>query len=162
MVFLGIDLSGPSNTRETALVAFNATKSEYLFRYKSLLGADDNDILYFVNHLKSDGNIVVGIDAPLSYNVGGGDRPSDADLRRKIISVGLKSGSVITPTMSRMVYLTLRGISTARLLLTTCEKMKIVEVHPGATMALRGAPINDVIEFINLVGAARLEKCGGY
>lgn len=147
MFFIGIDLSGPSNSKETALVAFDASKREYLFSHKSLLGADDNDILYFVNHLKLERNIVVGIDAPLSYNVGGGDRSSDSDLRRNIISAGLKSGSVMPPTINRMVYLTLRGISIARLLLATCEKTKIVEVHPSATMALRGAPINDLIDF---------------
>lgn len=149
MFFLGIDLSGPSNSKETALVAFNASKRGYLTYYKSLIGADDNDILYFTNHLKLEGNIVVGMDAPLSYNVGGGDRPSDSDLRRNIISAGLKSGSVMAPTMTRMVYLTLRGISIARLLLATCETIKIAEVHPSATMALRGAPVNDVIKFKN-------------
>ena len=149
MFFLGIDLSGPSNFIETALVAFDASIEGYLIYYKSLIGADDNDILYFENHLKLERNIVVGIDAPLSYNVGGGDRPSDSDLRRHIISAGLKSGSVMAPTMSRMVYLTLRGISIARLILAESEKTKIVEVHPSATMALRGAPINDVIEFKN-------------
>ena len=149
MFFLGLDLSGPSNSKKTALVAFKATKQGFLSSCKTLIGANDNDILYFTDRFKLEGDIVLGIDAPLSYNIGGGDRPSDSDLRKKIVSVGLKPGTVMPPTMTRMVYLTLRGISIARLLLTTYEKIKIVEVHPSATMALRGAPINDVIEFKN-------------
>ena len=149
MIYIGIDLSGPSNSKETAVVAFDSSKRGYLTAHKSMLGADDSDILYFANYLQVEGGIVVGIDAPLSYNIGGGDRPSDSDLRKNIVSAGLRPGSVMAPTMNRMVYLTLRGISIARLLLSTNEKTKIVEVHPSATMALRGAPINDVVEFKN-------------
>ena len=147
MFFIGIDLSGPSNSKETAAVAFDARKREHLTARKSLLGADDNDILCFANSLREEGDIVVGIDAPLSYNIGGGDRPADSDLRRKIISAGLRPGSVMAPTMTRMVYLTLRGIAIARLLLAADEKTRIVEVHPGAALALRGAAINDVVQF---------------
>lgn len=147
MFFVGIDLSGPSNTKDTALAAFEDSQKGYLTIHKLLPGADDNDILYFANYLRLKGEAVVGIDAPLSYNVGGGDRASDSNLRKKIISAGLRSGSVMAPTMNRMVYLTLRGISIARLLLAVNEETKIVEIHPGATMALRGAPIDDVVEF---------------
>lgn len=53
----------------------------------------------------------------------------------------------MAPTMTRLVYLTIRGISIARLLLSACENIKIVEVHPSATMILRGAPTNDVIGY---------------
>ena len=148
MIFIGMDLSGPSNYKETALVAFKESKTGYLALHKSLQGADDNDILNFTRSLlQLDKNIVVGIDAPLSYNDGGGDRVSDADLRKKIISTGLRSGSVMAPTMNRMVYLTLRGISIARLLLAINTTTRIVEVHPGAAMALRGSAINDVAGF---------------
>ena len=61
----------------------------------------------------------------------------------------------MAPTMTRMAYLTLRGISVARLLLAACEGIKIVEVHPVAAMALRGAPINDVIELKNCAKSRR-------
>ena len=151
MFFIGIDLSGPSNSKETALVAFDASKREYLTVHKSLLGADDNNILFFANDLQLEGDLVVGIDAPLSYNVGGGDRPSDNELRMKIVAAGLRSGSVMAPTMTRMVYLTLRGISLARLLLAANERTRVVEVHPGGAMALRGAPVDDVVKFKNNV-----------
>ena len=147
MFFIGLDLSGPSNSLETALVAFKSSKKGFLSPGSVLLGADDNDILFSARRYKLEGNIVVGIDAPLSYNIGGGDRPSDSELRKKIILAGLKPGSVMPPTMTRMVYLTLRGISVARLLLADCENIKIVEVHPNAAMALRGAPINDLINY---------------
>ncbi len=144
MLFIGIDLSGPSNRGETAVATFVADGGGDLIAHKFLLGADDYQILHFALSLQNRGNIVVGLDAPLSYNVGGGDRPADAELRRRIIKIGLRSGSVMPPTMTRMVYLTLRGISVARLLRNTNEKIKIVEVHPGAAMALRGASVNDV------------------
>jgi predicted nuclease with RNAse H fold len=53
------------------------------------------------------------------------------------------------PTMTKMVYLTLRGISLARLLesLKPQFDLGIVEVHPGACMLLRDAPIEDVKMF---------------
>lgn len=157
MFFVGIDLSGPSNSTETAAAAFKASSKGYLTAYKYLQGADDKDICNFVNILLAEGDIVAGIDAPLSYNIGGGDRPADADLRNKIVTAGLRSGSVMTPTMTRMVYLTLRGISLARLLLALNEKIKIVEVHPGAVMALRGAPAEDAAAFkINMISRRKL------
>lgn len=147
MFFIGLDLSGPANSVETALVAFKSSRQGFLTSCSMSLGADDNDILYSARRYKLEGDIVVGIDAPLSYNIGGGDRPSDSELREKIISAGLKSGSVMPPTMTRMVYLTLRGISVARLLTAVSENIKIVEVHPNAAMVLRGAPTDDVINY---------------
>jgi len=90
--------------------------------------------------------LVVGIDAPLSYHIGGGDRPADSILRRRLVQVGLKPGSVMPPTMTRMAYLTLRGMAVSRMLESvTSHRIRIVEVHPGAAMALRGAPIQDVL-----------------
>jgi predicted nuclease with RNAse H fold len=147
MYIIGIDLSGPSNVSDTALVSFQVEDRE-LARHRFVLSANDRAILYFFSELPVGSHAVVGIDAPLSYNIGGGDRPSDTELRRKIIEAGLRPGSVMAPTMIRMVYLTLRGISVARLMrsiqpLTT----EIVEVHPGAALALRGAPPGLVSSF---------------
>ena len=60
----------------------------------------------------------------------------------------MRPGTVIPPTAPRMVYLTLRGISIVRLLVGFCTKEpRIVEVHPTAAMALRGAPVDDVMNF---------------
>lgn len=147
MFFIGIDLSGPSNNRDTVLAAFRADTRKNLLPHGCLQGVDDIDIIDFIKSLGSDAGAVIGLDAPLSYNIGGGDRPGDRELRKRIIAAGLHPGSVMVPTMTRMVYLTLRGISLVRLLLSINEKIRIVEVHPGGAMALRGAPIADVIGF---------------
>jgi len=51
----------------------------------------------------------------------------------------------MTPTMTRMAYLTLRGISLTRMLMALNRKnLNIAEIHPGAAMVLRGAPLGDV------------------
>ena len=147
MIFFGIDLSGPSNADDTVVTAFDQSTDGDLVLRDYVSGADDKDILSFLKQLQPEGDMVVGIDAPLSYNIGGGDRPADAELRKVVTSAGLKAGSVMVPTMTRMAYLTLRGMSIARLLLWISEKIQIVEIHPGAVMALGGAPRNEVIRF---------------
>ncbi len=53
----------------------------------------------------------------------------------------------MTPTMTRMAYLTLRGVCVARLLEgVRPSPPRIVEVHPGAALVLRDAPVDDVRE----------------
>lgn len=165
MFFIGIDLSGPSNSRDTVLAAFRADTRKNLLPHGCLQGVDDIYIIDFIKNLGSDVGAVIGLDAPLSYNIGGGDRPGDRELRKRIIAAGLHPGSVMVPTMTRMVYLTLRGISLVRLLLSINKKIRIVEVHPGGAMALRGAPIADVIGFKQSMKSRRnllkwLEKQG--
>ena len=145
MFIVGIDLSGPSNTADTSLVVFRAN-GERLKLQQSLPGAGDGAIYDIVADLCSQDAVAIGIDAPLSYNPGGGDRPCDSDLR--CIQAGMRPGSVMAPIMTRMAYLTLRGIYVARSLRLIQEAPpRIVEVHPGATMALRGAPIYAVKTF---------------
>ncbi|MEH0020023.1 MAG: DUF429 domain-containing protein [Desulfobacter sp.] len=146
MVIIGMDLSGPGNSSDTAVVAFKSS-GKGLARIRHLTRADDGDILDFMTSLELDSPPVVGIDAPLSYNVGGGDRSGDAALRKRVIAAGMKAGSIMPPTLTRMAYLTLRGISIARLLSATFDNIKIAEIHPGGTMALGGAPIEDVRHF---------------
>lgn len=141
---IGIDLSGPTNTRDTVLVAF-LEKDDRLEWIDMVGRAGDDDILQATEELSRQGSVVVGLDAPLSYNPGGGDRPGDRDLRERISEAGLHPGSVMTPTMTRMAYLTLRGMSVARGLGTlTGHPLRVVEVHPGAAMALRGAAVDDI------------------
>ena len=149
MFIVGVDLSGPSNTADTVLVAFETRDSSLELR-QCVLGATDTEIFDSVTELARQSEVAVGIDAPLSYNLGGGDRSSDADLRQHAIKAGLHPGSIMPPTMNRMVYLTLRGVSLARLLLTIQgNPTRITEVHPGATMALRGAPVDAIRSFKN-------------
>jgi predicted nuclease with RNAse H fold len=141
---LGIDLSGPSNVKDTVCLVFQVSGGKLQF-VQAIQGAQDEEFYEVAVELAWEGEIVVGLDAPLSYNPGGGDRPGDRALRERIIAAGLHPGSVMTPTMTRMAYLTLRGMAVARLLRSIPDRSpKIVEVHPGATMALRGAPIADV------------------
>lgn len=47
-----------------------------------------------------------------------------------------------------MAYLTLRGLGVARLLGSLDPlRVRIIEVHPGATFCLRGAPLESVMAF---------------
>jgi uncharacterized protein len=138
-IVLGLDLSGPSNIADTAAVV--AERVEGHLRVRELrVGLGDAEILALAESLGIE-RCVFAIDAPLSYNPGGGDRPSDRQLRQRIVAAGLASGSVMPPTMNRMAYLTLRGMAIARLLSGAfgVDGPGIVEVHPGATMVLRGA-----------------------
>ncbi len=141
---IGIDLSGPTNTRDTVLVTFVEQEDRLLWK-DMVCGAGDEDIQQAAEDLSKHGPVVAGLDAPLSYNPGGGDRPGDRALREKISAAGLHPGSVMTPTMTRMAYLTLRGMSVARGLGTLSSSgLRVVEVHPGAALVLRGAAVKDV------------------
>ena len=144
MHVLGIDLSGPSNIDGTCAALFRERGATLDF-LRPLRAADDRQILDSVSSLGESEPVVIGIDAPLSYNPGGGDRPSDTELRLLIRDRG--GGVVIMPpTMIRMVYLTLRGIALARMLETIAPRLdlRMVEVHPGAALLLRGAPRRDL------------------
>lgn len=145
---VGIDLSGPSNTGDTAIACCERRARDLALR-ECLLGAGDAAVHETVASLSRGApSLVIGIDAPLSYNAGGGDRPADSDLRRRLVKAGLHPGSVMCPTMTGMAYLTLRGIAVARLVAAIREpRPRIVEIHPGGVMVLRGAPANLVRTF---------------
>jgi predicted nuclease with RNAse H fold len=144
MMVVGIDLSGPTNTADTAVTVFREDDAG-LILVDTIEGARDEQIFQLVQGLPDGEEIVVGLDAPLSYNPGGGDRSSDKALRHALIAVGMHPGSVMTPTSTRMVYLTLRGIGVARLLGSAGQPdLKLVEVHPGGALALGGAAVLDV------------------
>ncbi|MBT3194141.1 MAG: DUF429 domain-containing protein [Verrucomicrobia bacterium] len=142
---VGIDLSGPANTKETALV-WGTPQGAALHYSGHKLQATDLEILSVVQQQRALGPVVVGLDAPLSYEPGGGMRAGDSALQKKLIAVGMHPGSVMAPTMTKMCYLTLRGISVVRMLAGVKGKnpIKIVEVHPGGAMSLGGAPVHDV------------------
>lgn len=144
MIVCGVDLSGPANVSDTAFASFvvHGTTAVLL---EAHAGLGDTELLDQVARLlRRDTEVAVGLDAPLSYNPGGGDRPADRDLRRTLQAAGLPGATVMTPTMTRMVYLTLRGISVARLLQTLDPRPAVAEVHPAGTLALHGAPAADV------------------
>jgi len=146
-LIIGVDLSGPANAADTALAWFEDQGDRLVF-VDAVIGAHDEQLVRAAQGLISRGHVIVGIDAPLSYNDGGGDRPSDAALRNRVVRAGMRSGSVMTPTASKMAYLTLRGISVARALESIgVPRASIVEVHPGAALALHGAPLDLVRAF---------------
>jgi predicted nuclease with RNAse H fold len=144
---IGIDLSGPRNFADTCLVSFQE-RGEELQLSEVREGADDDQILEALVRLEPGEPIAIGIDAPLSYNPRGGERPSDTELRHFVHAQGGHVG-VMSPTMIRMVYLTLRGLQLTRLLerFKPQYDLRIVEVHPGACMLLRGADPSDVRAF---------------
>jgi len=154
MHIVGIDLSGPKNKSDTYVVVLQGENS-ILEINKIIPGANDKDILNCIKELLIESDTVIGIDAPLSYNIDGGDRPSDKELRKKVIALGLHPGSIMPPTMTKMVYLTLRGISVARCLLSiqTEFTLNLLEVHPGSSLALHGAPVDAICRFKNEIAA---------
>lgn len=147
MTVVGIDLSGPRNSAETYLVCFEEKGNE-LHLQNVCAGADDEKILEAILSLGTEKQITIGMDAPLSYNLSAGDRPSDKDLRRIVKEKGGSAG-VMPPTMMRMVYLTLRGVTLTRLFESFQPeyKIQIVEVHPGACMILHDADVQVVKAF---------------
>jgi len=138
---IGVDLSGPASPESTAISLFRSVGAKLKFIRFGREGTDEA-IRKEVSRAAENGPVVVGLDAPLSYEPGGGQRKRDADLRRLLISRGLKSGSVMAPTFNRMAWLTLRGMGVARLLGQSIGRgeVQIVEVHPGGALVLAGAP----------------------
>ncbi|WP_404470423.1 DUF429 domain-containing protein [Sutcliffiella horikoshii] len=138
MIVIGLDLAGPSNHKDTVLTVFKQNENYLTFK-KMISNISDEEIINEIIDLSKLDELVIGIDAPLSYQDGGGDRISDKQLRKFIVSFGMKPGSIMPPTFTRMVYLTLRGIKLTREIekLQTNLPVSIVEVHPGAAMGAR-------------------------
>ncbi|ARI75904.1 DUF429 domain-containing protein [Halobacillus mangrovi] len=137
MKIIGIDLSGPSNHKDTVMAILKENKQLLNLEYLQE-GASDEEIFNIIRKEIEKSPVYIGIDAPLSYQDGGGDRPHDRSLRAYAKSLGMKSGSIMPPTLTRMVYLTMRGIHLAHMLRTNFGKqVSIVEVHPGVTLASR-------------------------
>ena len=151
-VIFGIDLSGPVNTKESALVSFEAENNAFHMT-AAIEGVTDRSIHDAIVGHSANANVIVGIDAPLSYNPGGGDRESDRDLRKQIMAKGMSPGSVMPPTLTRMAYLTLRGMAVSRFIERHRHNINIVEVHPSGAMALRGAPVESIKEMKNSMKA---------
>jgi len=70
--------------------------------------AGDPEILKLITELAGDTSVVVGLDAPLSCQPGGGLRECDRSLRQRVVKSGMRHGAVMPPTFNRMAYLTLR------------------------------------------------------
>ncbi|QPC47866.1 DUF429 domain-containing protein [Mangrovibacillus cuniculi] len=140
---IGIDLSGPSNWKDTVMTVFTAS-DEMLHLDEMIVGASDQMVMDKLMDLRQEERVTIGIDAPLSYQDGGGDRPQDKGLRWFMKEYGLNGSSVMPPTLTRMAYLTLRGIALTRRIQMEeeLEHFTILEVHPGAAI---GSRIPDVL-----------------
>lgn len=149
MLVLGIDLSGPSNHADTAMVWAEVKPRQHLSFGGSLVNASDRALLDRIESLAQQADCVIGIDAPLSYNDGGGFRPADAELQRRIKAIGMKSSSIMPPTLTNMSYLTLRGMGLSRAisLLQCAHSLRQFETHPGAVFGLHGAPLSAVLDY---------------
>lgn len=135
-MLIGVDLSGPSNPSDTAC-AVCEQRGSTLHLVRLYAGLSDRELLSVVQrHAAAD--LTIGLDAPLSYEDGGGDRARDKALRNLLTSKGLPSGTVMTPTMTRMAYLTLRGVQVAGMLRQALPEARIVEVHPFGSLVLAG------------------------
>jgi predicted nuclease with RNAse H fold len=132
---LGIDLSGPANHSDTCMAWRDQTG---LIQYRC--GCSDADILQWVE--QQGESVMVMIDAPLSYQDGGGYRPCDANLRSFLNARGFHRVGVMAPTMTKMVYLTLRGIALAHKL--KAMDADVYETHPGASLLLSGMNMDSV------------------
>ena len=146
---IGIDLSGPANHKDTVMSVFN-TDGDLLIFENVIEHASDEKILTIIQAIAANEDLVIGIDAPLSYQDGGGDRPQDKSIRQFIKKHGLSGSSIMPPTLTKMVYLTLRGIGLTRriMLLNHSQNIRMVEVHPGAAIGTRIGP--DQIEHVLL------------
>jgi uncharacterized protein len=142
---VGIDLSGPAGPENTGVAVFTAERDCLQYAHYDCDGSDA-EILDMVSRLLRSGSVLVGLDAPLSYEPGGGLRERDQSLREELVAHGHPQNKVIPPLAPpRMVYLTLRGYGVTRLLATLpAKQVEVVEVHPTASLALRNAPIGDV------------------
>ncbi len=125
---IGIDLAGPGRPEETAL----ALLTEGKVTVES--GLADRAI---VNTVQATGRTQVYIDAPLGYAERGGYRASDSALRKHLNDKGFMRIGIMAPTMSRMIYLTARGIRLSRWL-ASLPGVAVFETHPGAFLALDG------------------------
>jgi predicted nuclease with RNAse H fold len=141
---VGLDLSGPAGPENTGVAVFRVGQEKLSFTQAECDGSDAG-ILDLFARLADSGPVLAGIDAPLSYEPGGGFRERDYGLREELMVNGHNLNRVIPPLAQRMVYLTLRGYGVSRLLSTLkTRRIELVEVHPTASLSLRNAPLDDV------------------
>lgn len=138
MIVIGIDLSGPANHKDTVMVIFQLKNDQLIFK-DMITDAADEMIISAIHSAALMDEVAVGMDAPLSYQDGGGDRPQDKNIRQFIKGFGLSGSSIMPPTLTKMVYLTLRGIGLTRRIsaMKLLHLVRLVEVHPGAAIGTR-------------------------
>jgi len=165
---VGIDPSGPASPKATGIAVFRFEQRKLALTETDCNGSD-REILNLVAGLSSFGPVVVGLDAPLSYEAGGSLRARDRSLQQAIQGIGMLSRHVMAPLAPRMAILTLRGVALSRLLSSSGNNnILLVEVHPSACLGLRGASLADVTTFktqqgsrVNLIAWLGNQGLGG-
>lgn len=138
-ICIGMDLSGPSNSQDTAMCVFDG-QSVQMYR-----NCSDQAIYGVLSQFNSNLPVVIAADAPLTYQDGGGYRDIDRALRQKLNSSGFSKIGVMAPTMTRMAYLTLRGMRLKELC-TQFANIELFETHPGAALAFSGIEYDSITQ----------------
>lgn len=96
---------------------------------------NDSQIYEFLQQYATNYQIFIAVDAPLTYNEGGGYREVDRAVREHLNAHGFSKIGVMAPTMTKMAYLTLRGLR-IRELCGLLPNVQLFETHPGASLVL--------------------------
>lgn len=138
-IVLGVDLSGPSNAKDTAMCVWDGQSLQLL------RDCSDQIIFDFLQTSNSATPIYIAADAPLTYQDGGGYRDIDRALREKLNQAGFKKIGVMAPTFTKMAYLTLRGMRLKEIC-AQFPNVQLFETHPGAALVLRGVDYEQVTQ----------------
>jgi predicted nuclease with RNAse H fold len=140
MIIIGIDLSGPSNPKDTAYAQFRVGEGgDSLIGERFESNLKDVDLFALLRDLPEAEPVVIAIDSPLSYKDGGGGRASANALRRLIQKRGLNSPHGIGMSASSIMSpfyissLAMRGMHIAR---SIDPRYTLIETHSGATLGL--------------------------
>ncbi|BBP44141.1 DUF429 domain-containing protein [Thiosulfativibrio zosterae] len=136
-LYVGIDLAGPANFADTCMAI------EWQGKLNIHCGCSDTDILKILAPYLGKTPVFIALDAPLTYQEGGGYRDVDRALRQHLNQHGFAKIGVMAPTMTKMVYLTLRGLRLKECL-SALPQTTLFETHPGAALLFSGADYDRV------------------
>ena len=136
-LYVGIDLAGPANFADTCMAI------EWQGQFNIHCGCSDTDILEILAPYLGKTPVFIALDAPLTYQEGGGYRDVDRALRHHLNQQGFAKIGVMAPTMTKMVYLTLRGLRLKERF-SAIPQTTFFETHPGAALVLSGANYDTV------------------
>ena len=140
MIFAGLDLSGYKNIKKTVLT-FLKDKDIEVFE-----GLNDEEI---INLIISKNDVILSIDAPLSFPKKDFLRYSDKKLKKFLDKINLSflKKFVLPPLLPQMKVLTKRGIK----IKNNLKKIKVIETHPTISIFLilfkNGISIKDFLNY---------------
>lgn len=140
MIFAGLDLSGYKNIKKTVLT-FLEDKNVENFK-----GVNDEEI---INLILSKNDVILSIDAPLSFPKKDFLRYSDKKLKKFLDKINLSflKKFVLPPLLPQMKILTKRGIKIKNRL----KRIRVIETHPTISIFLilfkNGILIRDFLNY---------------